>query len=154
MIAINIFVAFTNFIGLLFINNKLSYVQLIILLCPIIASCLYHLSETKHNLYGIYPLNKYTNELLIIDRFFAIVSFIIIIIKLFTCRVFKFINLKKLIKLIIIGTISLIISERDIIYQKLNIYNDFVVNKFVFLFFHSIWHIVAFTIYGNIININ
>jgi len=156
MFLINLFIAFTNLIGLFFINKTLSYIQLTILLCPIITSCLYHLSEKKHNLYGIYPFNKYTRQLLNINRFIAIISFNIIIIKLFMdINYYSYgIGKKKLLNILkfgIIGLISLFISERDIMYQKINIYRGFVVNKFEFLFFHSIWHIVAFIILGKII---
>jgi len=38
----------------------------------IIASALMHLSETKHQLIGVFPYNSYSNEFLWLDRFLAI----------------------------------------------------------------------------------
>jgi hypothetical protein len=130
---INIIISFLNFIGLYFSNSVLMYF-------PIFASFLYHLAEIKHTLPGIYPLNKYSNFLLNIDRFFAIIGFLMVLNKID-------------LKLGIFGILCLMISERDVIYTNLtgNYLDTFKVTYFDFLIFHCIWHIVAYYILASVL---
>jgi hypothetical protein len=133
---VNILVALSNFIGFYFSNS--------ILICfPIFASFLYHLAEIKHELPGIYPLNKYSGILLNIDRLFAIIGFLIVL------KNFDKINLK----LGIFGLLCLMISERDVIYTNLtgNYLKMFKVSHFDFLIFHCIWHVVAYYILASVL---
>lgn len=146
---VNIIVALSNIVGFYYIiNYDLNNFKKIAIIMPLCASIIYHLSETKHNLPGIFPLNKHSNILLNIDRFFAIISFIIAL-----CNIIKLspLNKKKYLIFGIIGLLCLSISERDIIYKNLNIYSNFTVNIYEFLFFHSIWHFIAFTLLAKII---
>jgi hypothetical protein len=64
---------FTNVIALVplwkYITKK-DYIGSLICCSSFVASCLMHMSETKHNLPGIH-FKEYSNILLNIDRFFA-----------------------------------------------------------------------------------
>jgi hypothetical protein len=141
---INFIVSLTNFVGLYFIgDHTLSTVQAILMYSPMIASAIYHLAETKHGLTGIVPLNIYANELLNVDRFFAVISFCVVVKCLINCNI----NKKQRLYMStagLIGLVCLFVSERDIVYEKLDIYADFKVPKYQFLIFHSFWHIYAF----------
>lgn len=125
----NIIVALSNFTALFFINrNKFNnYV-----LFPMIASFIYHLSETKHNLPGIIYLNQYSFFLLNIDRFFAILSGLYVLSKLIK-------NPKQSINFYmigIIGVISLLYSEKDYFFP--------IINETEYIITHCIWHFSAF----------
>jgi hypothetical protein len=140
----NLIVSLTNFSCLYFIGNyKMSLVQKFLIYSPMITSVIYHLVETKHNLPGIPFLNKYANELLMIDRFFAVISFGVVVKYLINSNI----NRKRRIYMStagLIGLMCLFVSDRDIVYEKLDIYTDFKVPKYQFLIFHSLWHIYAF----------
>ena len=151
MLWINFIVALTNLTGLYYIvYKKLTMIQILIISCPMCASLIYHLAETKHNLLGLYPINKYSSQLLWIDRFFAVCSVCIVLLYLIKNHN----NLNQIVKNIIIGILGLLcllISERDIIYKKMDIYHDYVMNQYEYLFFHSLWHIFAFVLLGSIV---
>lgn len=94
-----------------------------IILSAMIASFLMHISETKHNLPGVW-LVQYSNQLLWIDRLTA-VSTGLYILPYLTKSTF------------ITGVIGLtcnVISEH--------------VSGYLFVLFHVIWHILAFGIMG------
>ena len=142
---VNLIVATSNLSLLYYIYGiKLSRFQILFICAPMMASSMYHLADTKHGLTGLYPLNIYENELLFLDRFFALVSF---------CKVVQYIvNNSIKISLIncsmlgILGVVCLFFSERDIIYKEMNIYEGFEISTYQFLIFHSAWHIIAFRI--------
>lgn len=102
---------------------------------PMIASFLYHLSERKHNLPGIYPLNLYHHELLNLDRFCAVMSAWYVGVNMCIIP-----NLQKppLISLGLFGLTCLMISERDVIFPKLKI------SRLEYTFSHVTWHMIAF----------
>ena len=139
---LNYIVASTNLVPLYYIYHyKMNIHQILLMTLPMCASFIYHLSETKRGLIGLYPINQYSELLLYIDRFFALIAII-------TC-LYKSINNnidKHLIVYMIIGLFALVISERDVIYENIDIYPNFSVNKYEFLCFHSLWHILAFKI--------
>lgn len=145
----NVIVSLSNIIGFYcIIIYKLNGLKKLLVVMPVFASIIYHLSETKHNLPGIYPLNKYSNILLNIDRFFAVISFIVTLYNIIKLPLYKQI---KYLTIGIMALLCLIISERDVIYKNLNIYSDFTINQYEFILFHSIWHFMAFTLLAKII---
>lgn len=95
----------------------------------ILASALMHISETKHNLPGIYPFNKWSWYFLNLDRGMALSI---------TLYVLYYFNKGMPIpfKLGIIGLICLGLSEK------------FEYGLIWFMINHSIWHYCAFTILG------
>lgn len=126
MYTTNIIVAYSNFIALLAFKKVNNYVFI-----PMMASFIYHLSETKHNLPGISILNNYSEFLLEIDRFFAVISGLYVLTKL--------INHKQKCSFYIIGIIgfiSLLYSEKDYFYPT--------INEIEYLITHCIWHFAAF----------
>lgn len=142
---INLIVAATNLILILLVKNIDSFYKNLLYL-PMIASVLYHLGETKHGLKGIYPFNKFTQQLLFFDRLCAYVSFVFILKSIFD---FPGLLLQKNFLLVgIFGLLNLVISERDTIYKTLINEQDlkkfFKVGEIEFVIFHSAWHISAF----------
>jgi uncharacterized membrane protein len=142
---INSIVAISNLSYLYFTkdnNNKYCYYGYL----PMIVSIIYHLAETKHKLIGLYPINLYANYLLNIDRIFAILS---LLWCLYFYYLYRQIIKNKVIIIAIVGIISLVYSERDIIYENIihqvpNNKSYFFVNYYDFLVFHTCWHIIAF----------
>ena len=140
---VNTIVAISNFFALYFTKNKiLTKTQKLIMFSPMVASFVYHLSETKHGLKGFPYLNNFSNELLNIDRFFAMTSSIFILSKIYYDK--NIIN--KILCYALFGFFCLFMSERDVVFKIFNIYNDFEINKEQFLFFHCLWHLLAFKI--------
>ena len=131
----NIIVALSNFIVFFFINNKK---RNNFFLFPMMASFVYHLAETKHNLPGIIYLNKYSLLLLNIDRFFAILSGLYVLSNILKTPKqtinFYFIG--------IIGVICLLYSEKDYFFPN--------INEIEYIITHSIWHFSAFYCLYNI----
>ena len=139
---LNYIVASTNLVPLYYIYHyKMNIHQILLMILPMCASFIYHLSETKRGLIGLYPINQYSELLLYIDRFFAIIAIITCLYKLKNNNVDK-----QLFVYMIIGLFALVISERDVIYENIDFYPNFSVNKYEFLCFHSLWHILAFKI--------
>lgn len=131
---VNILVAYSNFPALAFAEYN-HYA-----LFPIIASFLYHLSETNHSLQGIPILNEYSSELLIIDRFFACVSITYVLLKLtrnykIGCKFYAAATL---------GLVCLLYSEKTYINLK--------ISKLEYLITHSTWHLCAFYCLLTILN--
>lgn len=124
---INIIVASSNLIGLYFMNHW-------IILMAMIASILYHLAETKHNLPGIYPFNLYTQTLLNIDRLFAVVAGLWAI---YNVKDNVDIIIYNYWKSIIFSFICLFISEGD----RFAFYPT---NKPLYIVTHCIWHALAY----------
>lgn len=136
MVFTNIIVASSNLIAVYFVlisetsgttNNSFIYV-------PMIASFIYHLAETKHNLPGIYPLNLYAYKLLWVDRICAVLSAAYVTISIYS---YPKIMTAKFLLIGIFGLGSLLYSERDFL-------KGFVVNKTEFVISHTIWHFAAF----------
>jgi hypothetical protein len=83
VILINYIVASTNLIALYYVfYYKMNMYQIIQIILPACASFIYHLSETKHGLVGLYPINKYSELLLYIDRFLLFYLLLLVYIKL------------------------------------------------------------------------
>ena len=120
----NIIVAFSNIIPFLFlkINTKLVYL-------PLVASFSYHLSETHHTLNGIYPLSSISDLLLTIDRVFAIISVLYILITIQKQN-------KVFLTIGTIGVIFLLYGEKD--------YFSGEINNIEYVISHCIWHFAAF----------
>jgi hypothetical protein len=131
---INIIVALSNLIGLFGFKFD---VYGFVLLYAISASFIYHLSETKHGLPGIYPLNRYSNEFLNLDRFGAFFA----IFTAITCGRIT----PTVLNYGLVGIITLAISERDIIAE---IYGYTVsVSYLDFAISHCLWHALAYYCY-------
>jgi len=138
---INLIVGSTNLVGLYYILcYKTNLHQSLQIIFPMCASILYHLADTNHGLDGLYPLNIYSNQLLFVDRFFAIISGITCLYKLAYIKNPTQTNVFTYGLVGLVGLVCLIISERDMVSQ------GFTVGKYEFLFFHSLWHIIAFNI--------
>jgi hypothetical protein len=150
---INIFVALTNLVGCTYIKKHTPMSKTIFILFPMIASVVYHLAETKHGLEGIYPLNQYADQLLIVDRIGAFFAglFVLVVLVVLTVlkkkRHYQFF-FESILMLGFIAIVCLGMSEIDVGFKILGIYDGFVINKWQFLFFHSLWHLLAFTILG------
>ena len=135
----NLIVAFSNLIGLYYVydvppgeNNKY------FILFPMLASFFYHLAETKHQLPGIYPFNLYTKELLWCDRFFAVVSAVIVFYKMsYQTMSYTFWIVG------IVGLFCLLFSEIDVVRAKVKS-REPIVSKINFVISHCIWHFSAF----------
>lgn len=159
---INQIVASSNLIALWFMY-KYNCLDNTYIYFPMLASILYHLSETKHNLPGIYPFNLYTHQLLQLDRVFAVLSFIKCALTIYHNPEIIMINNYHLLILSIIAFICLMYSERDIIYTNVqyicnknktkNKNNNllFKVHKMEFAITHCIWHVLAYYLLINII---
>ena len=132
----NIITSLSNFSILFFykLNNN-------IIIIPMIASFIYHLSETKHNLPGLYPLNLISNFLLNIDRICAFISALKIICKLYYNP--KIINFNFLF-CAIIGLFCLFLSECDVGAELLLGPNSFKIDGLFFVIPHNIWYFCAF----------
>jgi hypothetical protein len=130
---VNCVVALSNLVGIA-LSWDLSFGKRCIVYAPMIASFIYHLSETKHGLVGLYPLNKYSLQLLWIDRFFAFASGAVILYRLFNG---KHSLSNGFLSLLAMGSISLFISEKDLIFPGY-------VSKTEFMISHSFWHYCAF----------
>lgn len=129
-VIINVFVACTNLIALLYLPYIKNVYTVYIMIIPMIVSILMHLSETKHNLPGVYPFNLYSWWFLQLDRLVAIIIFLLLLPQAnftsFNCSMLS------------IGLLSMYLSE--------NIENGYI----WFATFHSIWHFVAYyLIYKN-----
>ena len=135
----NIVVAMSNLYFLyLARNDNIHY----ILFFPMMASFIYHLAETKHGLQGLPIINKYSDELLFVDRIGAFFAAIYILQQIELYTIF----------LLIIGLIFLIHSEMDniISYTKCKItkYNIYQINPHLtpieYIVSHCLWHVFAF----------
>ncbi len=123
---INILTASTNIFGLLpysYVKSRNIVLSRCILLV-IMASIFMHLSETKHDLVGIYPLNQYSNLFLNIDRVTSISITTLILYWYYKYQI-------KLPIIGFIGIICLFISEH-------------INNQIVFLLFHNLWHMLGY----------
>lgn len=148
---VNLIVALTNFVALIFIYRVKGITpNIYYVLFPMSASILYHLAETKHHLPGIYPLNRFSSFLLNVDRFFASVSAIFIGICLYNYRCHVDTRLWTLIPA---SLLFLALSERDVIASVFKeefsiIFHPkyYTVGGWEFAFFHGIWHVLAYMI--------
>lgn len=150
---INLIVALSNLIAIPYSMNITTNAKYCVYL-PMFASFLYHLGETKHNLTGIYPFNKYATALLNIDRFFAILS------GAYCCHAFitNYHQLNSIIGLIVFAFIMLMISERDLLLKFVNkkhLGNNMVklltVGYINYTISHCLWHFAAYNILVKII---
>lgn len=89
-----------------------------------------HLSETKHNLPGIYPFNKYSLFFLNLDRLTAYSAMFWIIYLVVSNKIYS----TALIIESVLALVSLYLSE------------NYPLNKTQFTVMHSIWHLLAFDI--------
>ena len=139
----NILNAVSNLFGIIPLCISIyyqSYYEALLIFNVILASIIYHLSETSHNLPGIL-LKKYSNYLLAIDRIFAIgfVSYLI-----YTMSINKYIDKIFIIIQMICSLILLIGSE--LVKSGLD--------PMIFTMLHSMWHGFAWIIAGEIIQYN
>lgn len=130
---INLFVAASNFSLFLFTNKPKWFMYV-----PMVASTLYHLSERKHGLPGIYPLNNYHIQFIWLDRIAAFASVGYVLYKCWNQP--KLLNI--LLPIGLFGLANLAISEHDIISAKFGVETH--VNQYLFALTHSIWHCCAF----------
>src|SRR5258708_22801849 len=130
---VNILVAYSSLLPILYIKDMNP-----IILVPMTASFVYHLSETKHNLPGIEFLRDYSSILLNIDRIFAVISFLYGLVNLFKDPkrqyIFYIIGF--------IGIFSLLYSEKDYILGSSVQIGP--ITHTEFLISHSILHLCAF----------
>lgn len=130
----NFIVTISNIFGLLpiyksFNNLPRSSLELFLIIIAVIASILMHISETKHNLPGIY-LSKYSNYMLYFDR---ITAYLLVFYMIYKLIHNSLIITGLLILKIITGLLCAIGSE---------ITN----NEQEYVFLHCIWHFFAYKI--------
>lgn len=146
-VIINIIVAVSNLSAIL-MSRDINFKYKHIIYYPMIASYLYHLAETKHNLIGIYPLNLYSGLLLNIDRFFAIYAIAHVLYIIYKYPIL--IN-NNLIVTSIIGTGFLLYSECDVFWKLCIFESSDNISLFKFMCCHCIWHLLAFYLLTNIV---
>ena len=122
----NLFVAITNVMVIPMIYIIPAYDNKIVLAISALCSFFMHLSETKHNLSGIYPYYKYAYSLLWIDRIMAFVAFFY-----FGYQI-KWNNISSLSDTFMIGLICLFAAE---VLEFGHLW---------FAIFHTGWHICAY----------
>ncbi len=114
---------------------------------PMIASLIYHLAENKGDLVGIPYLNKYAEELLLIDRFFALCAIIFVITQISKNL---YLITPMFIRKFILGLSFLIISDGDMIFGSLN-NNQIKISPLLFTITHTLWHFLAFSMIADVI---
>jgi hypothetical protein len=132
----NLFVASTNLCGLYFARNKSFQGQMIIYI-PMIASIIYHLAETKHNLPGLPFLKNYASLLLTIDRL-CVAGTICSLLYVNKNNIGNLFNTDNLI-IALLGFSSLLWSEKD---KFPHLFGN--LSKTEFAVSHGLWHILAF----------
>lgn len=149
---VNLVVSLSNIFGLINISNELSFGMKLLILNVVFASFLMHMSETKHNLKGIYPFNIYSSAFLWYDRIIAYLASLVIIYKIHNDFIihFGYYNYNSIIQYIFYSTntlfhqikyygiVSLIVLG---ISENINW-----IGQYGFMITHSLWHILAFTI--------
>ena len=136
---VNFIVTISNLWGLYPLFKSLSqshYCESLLIFLTVLASFLMHISETKHQLPGLYFIN-YSYPLLWFDRIMAVTSSIYVFTKIWTNWFILFQNY--LLFKIILGLSLNYVSERKSI-----LYWDF-------MFSHVIWHLIAYQILYDII---
>jgi hypothetical protein len=121
---INVLVALSNLVALGYAGEHQPF-----LLAPMTASFLYHLAETKHGLPGVFFLNRFTLQLLVLDRAMAILS------ALYLCTVLidqGRVHLFCVPKVLITGTVALLCLAISELADRW------------FAVFHILWHVLAF----------
>jgi hypothetical protein len=126
---INLIVTLSNLYGLVPIYYSTGYYRLWISVI-VSASVLMHLSETKHQLPGIYPFNQFSKQFLWFDRIMAYTPVIYVGYMYIVNNVNLFEHLFN--PIFIIGSICLLLSE------------GIKGNKYFFATTHSIWHVCAY----------
>lgn len=101
------------------------------LLCSLVASCLMHVSETKHNLNGMFGTGTYSGILLDIDRVFAIILGFLVFVNVETWKSPFYAAT------FCIAFVALSVGERTN-------------NNLIYLVCHSIWHLLVFYMAGHI----
>jgi hypothetical protein len=130
---------FTNIFALVPVfklYKKKHYGGSILLLCSFTASCLMHITETKHGLRPRY-LKEYSNLFLNIDRVFGVLVF------LYFTRLALQQPINTLIPILVrfvIGAISSFIGEVT-------------TDLYWYLALHTVWHYCAFTAVGCVVNL-
>jgi hypothetical protein len=134
----NILVSATNLFGIIPICIALeneNYICAVIAFCAMFASIIYHMSETRHGLPGIF-LKKHSEKLLLIDRIFAVIAMIYGLYLLYMNKnIYLPVIILKIIIAISAGCLSEIFGKDPVLYTM----------------FHSIWHCIVFLILGDII---
>jgi|GEM_PF-4381476 len=142
-ILINYIVTSSNLYGILPIHYSRGYYRLW-MISIVISSILMHASETKHNLPGIYPFNKYSQQFLWLDRIMAISPIIYLLVQYILYKKSPLVYLSS--PKFIIGLICLFLSENFHLHSK--------INPYFFAFTHSLWHFCAYhTCYLFLINL-
>lgn len=146
---VNLIVSVSNLIGLIpFIkvcnrkkppkwkqDNRSKWIEVPLIGSTILASTLMHLTETKHNLPGLF-LQKYSNHFLWLDRITAISSGAYLCYRLYKKR--KLLNLQ-LVSKAVVGLTCVILSE------------TVVTNPIAFMILHSLWHGFAYSIMDDVL---
>ena len=125
----NWILAVSNLVGLLIFPYLSDYISSIILFLTISSSTIFHIGQShNHGLSGIYPLNKYSYQLLFLDVSSALLS----IIWFFKTQML-YDNYTLFI--IIIALFSFILS--GLVFRDKKHINYFVIS-------HSLWHFLAY----------
>ena len=130
---INLIVSLSNLPALLMIFSNIALSQKILITLMVICSCLMHISETKHELRGWYPFNKYSNLFLWLDRIMA-VTLCLYILHIVINNYNETLN-----SIIILGLVGLL----------LNMISELCTHDFIayFAITHCAWHWIAYYIY-------
>lgn len=149
-ISINVLVTCSNLSLIVFMYYyNVSIMNNMLTLIPMCASMIYHISEVKHGLPGIYPLNKCSNELIWLDRISAVSACVYGAYTLYQTGNIDY----TMCAIGLFGLVCLGVSEYDVVYMKLiNNKLKIHVNKDVFLVSHSLWHISAFYLLAKILS--
>lgn len=124
----NLLVAGSNLVGLLPILTATQPVIQVWMSIIVISSVLMHLSETKHQLPGIYPFNRLATPLLWLDRVMAMTPAVLLWVERELAVQFLIDNFG----LSIFGLLMMWLAERG------------VTRKSMFVLTHSLWHGVAY----------
>lgn len=133
----NILVAISNLSFLYFARQKNIPA---IVYSPMIASFIYHLAETKHKLPGIPFLNRYSYQLLNLDRLCAYGAVYLVLSKIYQKPELL---TSEFILIGLVGFGALAYSEQDTIVQKL--FGKVIsVSYLSYTLSHIVWHLSAF----------
>lgn len=149
---INIVVSASNLVAIVFAYQCCSFFDSCVIYLSMTASILYHLSETRHGLTGIYFLRNHSANLLLLDQVGAGICAITVLFRIFSNQSSK-LAFRKQIYLIVLATVCLLLSEGDLICELLTsictlaLPHSFKsISSLQFLVFHVCWHISVFRI--------
>lgn len=129
----NVWMSLSNVMVIFTLLRTTFTIHFNISLCTALASFLMHLSERKHDLPGIYPLNQYANVFLNLDRIMAMIG-IVYMLSFFWYRM----------DVIILGVIGLLFMTISKNYRMQQYYNLSCVIRFGIKIVYYLLYITSF----------